>query len=49
MGVGQVGKTDEKSTFALSSDFGKQNRGEFWQESGTEKPKTARSLGMDQF
>ncbi|MGI6198858.1 MAG: hypothetical protein ACOYIS_07025 [Candidatus Cloacimonadaceae bacterium] len=36
MGVKPVGKVGEKSTFALSSVFGKQIMGEFRQQSATE-------------
>jgi hypothetical protein len=36
MGIGKVGKANVKSTFALSSVFGKQIMGEFRQQSATE-------------
>jgi hypothetical protein len=48
MGVGQVGKTDEKSTFALTSVIGKQNMGEFRQDAATEIQEKSPFFGTSQ-
>jgi hypothetical protein len=49
MGVRTVGKAGEKSTFALSSVFGKQIMGEFRQQSATEIQESSPVFGTSQF
>ena len=47
MGVGQVGKTDEKSTFALTSVIGKQIMSEFRQDAATEIQEKSPDFGQE--
>ncbi len=47
MGVGQVGKAGEKSTFALTSVIGKQIMSEFRQDAATEIQEKSPDFGHE--